>query len=269
MICEKERITHWLNQQLSETEQQQFEAHLAGCKECREELAIAQLVINKIGQIDIPGPAADMEVSFQATLNNYKHAINKKDYSWKDSWSLLYEKLTLRPKYQLAYSFLLLLIGLAAGYIIQNRPKDSGRQEIAALSSEVQEMKQMMMLALLQNTSASERIKAVSYTEEIGTADDQVVNALFATLNEDPNVNVRLVTLEALTKYSSDPLVRQRLVQSILLQESPLMQAALADVMIRLQEKRSIESFKALLKNIEDNNPAKAKIQQTIIKLNA
>jgi len=268
MICEKERITHWLNKQLSETEQQQFETHLAGCKECRDELAIAQLIFNKINQIDVPEPA-DMEVKFQAVLNNYQHAINKKGNAWKDFWSLLYEKLTLRPKYQLAYSFLLLLIGLAAGYIIQNRPKDSGRQEIAALSSEVQEMKQMMMLSLLQNTSASERIKAVSYTEEIGKADNQVVNALFTTLNEDPNVNVRLVTLEALTKYSSDPLVRQGLVQSILLQESPLMQAALADVMIRLQEKRSVESFKALLKNIEVNNPAKTKIQQTIIKLNA
>ncbi len=68
-----------------------------------------------------------------------------------------------------------------------------------------------------------------------------------------PNVNVRLTTLEALTHFARDPVVREGLIQSILQQESPLVQAALADVMLKLQEKRAIQPFKKLLQQKDLN----------------
>jgi hypothetical protein len=88
-----------------------------------------------------------------------------------------------------------------------------------------------------------------------------------ATLNNDPNVNVRLTTLEALTHFARDPVVREGLIQSILQQESPLVQAALADVMLRLQEKRAIPSFKKLLLQKDLNGMVRTKIEETITRL--
>ena len=128
-------------------------------------------------------------------------------------------------------------------------------------------MRQMMMLSLLENPSASERLRAVSYTEEISNVNAQVTDALLRTLNEDPNINVRLVTLEALIKYSGQHKVREELIRSIANQESPIVQSALADIMIRLQEKRSVSAFKHLLENTRNDNPVKPKIEKTITQL--
>ena len=99
-------------------------------------------------------------------------------------------------------------------------------------------------------------------------ADGQVVEALLATLNNDPNVNVRLMTLEALAQVAvRNASVREGLVHSIMEQESPLVQAALADVMLKLQEKRSVQPFRKLLQQKDLNVQIRTKIEQTITKL--
>ncbi|HVS97116.1 MAG TPA: HEAT repeat domain-containing protein [Puia sp.] len=143
------------------------------------------------------------------------------------------------------------------------RPGEESRQ-LQALTAQVHEMREMMMLSLLQNPAASERIRAVSYTSDIRHVDPKIATALLATLNNDPNVNVRLTTLEALTHFARDPRIREGLVQSILQQQSPLVQAALADVMLRLQEKRAVAPFKKLLQQKELNTMVRARIEQTI-----
>ena len=75
-----------------------------------------------------------------------------------------------------------------------------------------------------------------------------MVTALLSTLNNDPNVNVRLATLEALAPLADDPAVRLGLVHSLTRQDSPLVQSALADVMVQLQERRSVKPLRELLR---------------------
>ena len=128
-------------------------------------------------------------------------------------------------------------------------------------------MREMMMLSLLQNPSASERMRGVSYTSNISKVNRKMADALLETLNNDPDVNVRLTTLEALTQFANNPVVREGLVQSIVQQESPLVQAALADVMLKLQEKRSVSPFKKLLQHKDLNGMVRSKIEQTITRL--
>ncbi|WP_431200274.1 HEAT repeat domain-containing protein [Mucilaginibacter sp. P25] len=94
-----------------------------------------------------------------------------------------------------------------------------------------------------------------------------MIDALLATLNNDPNVNVRLSTLDALTHLTGYPEVREGLIKSIVEQDSPLMQLAIADVMLKLQEKRSVKSFKELLKQKGLDNGVRDKIKQTITQL--
>jgi HEAT repeat protein len=75
---------------------------------------------------------------------------------------------------------------------------------------------------------------------------------------------VRLVTLEALSQYANVPAVREGLVQSIVLQESPLVQSAMADVMLKLQEKKAVQPLKKLLQQKDLNKAVRNKIEQTI-----
>jgi HEAT repeat protein len=120
---------------------------------------------------------------------------------------------------------------------------------------------------MLENPSASERIRAVGYTDEMSSASRKVIDALLTTLNQDANVNVRLITLDALARLSANPIVREGLVQSISRQDSPLVQSAIADLMVKLQEKRSVKPLQKLLRKKDLNEMVKTKIEQSIQKL--
>jgi len=61
-----------------------------------------------------------------------------------------------------------------------------------------------------------------------------------------------------------NPLVRQGLVKSIPNQESPILQITLANLMVALQEKASIEPFKQLLKQKQLDTTVKKRIEKSI-----
>jgi hypothetical protein len=149
----------------------------------------------------------------------------------------------------------------------EDKAEAATASQVQALSEQLREMRQMMMLSLLQNPSASERMRAASYVDDSKTISPNILVAFLSTLNNDPNVNVRLTTLDALTQYARNAAVREGLIQSILQQDSPLMQAALADVMLKLQEKRAIPSFKKLLQEKGLNEMVRSKIEQVITRL--
>ena len=268
--CEQyeELFAGWINNELKPAEKDKLEQHLNGCEACREELASMQQLWSMMDEVEVPDPSPKMQTDFRAMLNDFKTAeAGKKQVSpgLKEQLSWL---LQWRQKWPMAYTFAIVLVSFGCGYLFFNLKGGSKQdQQMAALTTQVHELKQTMALALMENPSASERIRGVSYTTEIKHADKEVIEALLATLNNDPNVNVRLSTLEALTHLANHPEVRQGLVQSITTQESPLMQSAIADVMLKLQEKSSVKSFKELLKQKNLDNGVRDKIKETITQL--
>ena len=267
MKCEQneEKFSEWLNGEMSPADRVEFEKHLESCAGCREELASMQQVWDRLGTMETPEPSAHMKVKFQAMLDTYKESVeDKKRGSIAELWNRLWQ---WQPRWPLAYSLAIILIGFGGGYLLFAGKGSKQDQQLQALTSQVHELKQTMMLALLENPSASERIRGVSYTSEIKHADKEVIDALFATLNNDPNVNVRLSTLDALAHLAGHPEVRAGLIKSIAQQDSPLMQSAIADVMLKLQEKRSIKSFRELLKQKDLNPGVRDKNKETITQL--
>jgi len=93
---------------------------------------------------------------------------------------------------------------------------------------------------------------------------DKVTNALFVALNKDDNVNVRLAALEALKPYIKESNVRERLIKSIGVQDSPLVQIALAEFMVSIQERKSVGELKQLLENEGVPKEVKNKISESI-----
>jgi HEAT repeat protein len=271
MKCEQyeELFADWLNNELKPAEKEKLEQHLTGCIACKAELASMQQLWKIMDAVEVPEPSANMQADFRTMLNDFKTAeASKKETSvpiteklgrlwqWKQSWPV-------------AYNFALVLISFGCGYLFFHLSSGGSKQDqqMKDLTAQVHELKQTMMLALLENPSASERMRGVSYTSEIKHADKEVIDALLSTLNNDPNVNVRLTTLDALTHLAGHPEVRQGLVQSITTQDSPLMQSAIADVMLKLQEKSSVKSFKELLKQKNLDHGVRDKIKETITQL--
>jgi HEAT repeat protein len=270
MKCEQyeELFTGWMNNELTPAEREKLEQHLTDCDSCSAELAAMQQIWEIMDDVKAPEPSARMQTDFRAMLNDYKaNEIGRKGLfsSIKDQLSKLWQ---LRQRWPLAYNLAIILISFGCGYLFFHKSKGGEQeQQLKELTSQVHELKQTMMLALLENPSASERIRGVSYTTEIKHADKEVIDALLATLNNDPNVNVRLSTLDALTHLANHPEVREGLVKSITQQDSPLMQSAIADVMLKLQERSSVKSFKELLKQKNLDNGVRDKIKQTITEL--
>jgi predicted anti-sigma-YlaC factor YlaD len=258
--CEeyKNHLADWHMGRLDAAEAAEVEQHLISCADCREALAATGFVLDSINNLQSPEPSVQMKADFRAMLDEFK-AKEKKPVARLSIWTWL-----LQSRLSLGYGLIVLLCIAGAYWFGKSNMQGPPVREMRA---QVHDPKQIMMLAMLDNPLASERLKAVNYTGEMKRVDDTVIAALLATLNNDPNDNVRLSTLEALARLAGNPGVRTGLVQSITKQDSPVIQIAIADVMLKLQEKRSVGSLRELLKQKDLNNEVKDKVKETITKL--
>lgn len=222
-----------------------------------EDLNDLKLLERKIEQLELRSPSVRLDDKFYQMLADEKRAsrgFNFRFGEWFSANSLFS---------QLVYASVIFVAGLALGYLVFRSPA-TGNGEMVALSNEVRSLKEMMMLSLLEKESATDRLKAVSLSQELEESGEAVTNALIKTLNNDENVNVRLAALEALKPYGNQSEVRQALIRSIASQDSPLVQIALADLMASLQEKSSVPEFDKLLQDNRTPGEVKKRIRKSI-----
>lgn len=136
--------------------------------------------------------------------------------------------------------------------------------QIQESKKETEDVRTQLVISLADQTSAARRLEAASEASKLNIATDKVIQALFKMLNEDDNVNVRLAAVNSLSKYVDNPTVREGLVMSIVHQDSPHVQIALAELMVTLKEKESIESIEELLNKPDTNEAVKVKLQESI-----
>ncbi|QHT68593.1 hypothetical protein GXP67_19055 [Rhodocytophaga rosea] len=164
----------------------------------------------------------------------------------------------------IAASICFLIIGFFGGRMSVQPVLTADTHSITELQNDVKEMKQMVMFSMLEKQSASERLKAVSYVKEFTEPDAKVVNALLKTLNEDDNVNVRLAAARALAGLSSVGTARKGLVNSLNKQTDPIVQLALIDIFVELEEKRAVRQMQSLLENQETLDVVKEEAKKGI-----
>jgi hypothetical protein len=226
-------------------------------------LAEYESLLREIDEMKVPEPSAEMDQKFQAMLEEAKRVRFLEDRAPVSRQSPFFEPRSgLLPRLAVALS--LVVVGWFLGYQVTPRPE---RARIDSLASEVREMKKTVMLAMLENSSAAERMKAVYFAQELSGPDEAVLNALVRTVNDDPNVNVRLTAVEALALYADRPKVREALVQAIVRQESPLVQLALAEVMLDLNEKRAVEPICKIIASPLVDYSVKSKLEATVRQL--
>ncbi|HZI23704.1 MAG TPA: HEAT repeat domain-containing protein [Chryseolinea sp.] len=209
---------------------------------------------DEIVSIQTADPSRSLDEKFHQMLSA------EKARSTKSSWRNIFSSIDLMPR--LAFASITLLVGLAVGFLLRSPAKEE--EQIVQLGREISDLKEMMMLSLLEKESATDRLKAVSLTQGMDQVSKHVTGALLQTLNNDENVNVRLAALDALRPYSKDGQIREALVRSIALQKSPLVQVALAELMAELQEKGAINEFEKILKDGETPSDIKKKIRESM-----
>jgi hypothetical protein len=247
MNCERtrERLFEHLEGRLDETTAVAMREHLAGCATCRHEAEELDDVWSMLGRFEDERGSSDMRERFYTMLAAYERGAERPARrtfaEWLQSWW------PEQPVYQAAVAAAMLLIGLWIG----PRVGLGGRaDEIDALRSEMQSMTRAVTLSLLDHQSASERLRAVSYSQQ--TSDDvAVTGALLTTISEDPNVNVRLAALDVLSRMIERPEVRRGLLEAFPRQESPTMQGAMADVLAAMNGSRPKAAIREALEDDE------------------
>ena len=90
---------------------------------------------------------------------------------------------------------------------------------------------------------------------------NEVLTALLNTVKYDSNVNVRLAAVDALHQFADEPIVRQGLIEALRMQDSPLVQIALIDLMVEIRERRAIDVLKRLRREQELNDAVKQRAE--------
>ena len=256
---EKEKlIALWidsLERQLAPSEKKQLEDGLSQYPELQAEIQGEHSMWDKLESVLAPNPSQEMDTRFQEMLVSEKKKIKRRQIHLSiGSW------LELHWKAGLAFG----MIGLVIGYLAF--PKNQS-DEFQTLAGEMQEMKKMMMLTLIEQPQAQERIRAVSMAKEFRSVDDKVIEVLGQTLADDENINVRLAAIESLVSYWDVPKARETLVANISSQSSPIIQSAIADAMLALGEKNAIEALEELVADETTNAAVKEKIEITVDRL--
>lgn len=242
MTCDqvKEHIADYLVGALSRPEAEELDEHFAQCAACKQETAALSETWEMLGLLEQEQeqPSAQMGPRFYQSLEAYRHGLESAapaparhrffDWGWQ-GW---------------AWSAALLVAGLGAGQWLGQR--DRGRHDLAGLQDEVHHMRQLVTLSLLEQQSASERLRGVDYSNRVDQSDTQVLAALLHAVNHDPSVNVRLAAVDALRNFAGNPSVKGTLDQSLVKQESPLVQLALIDFLVDTRDKTAVPSLAAL-----------------------
>jgi hypothetical protein len=153
------------------------------------------------------------------------------------------------PLVQFALAASLLIAGFIAGRALPSRPAPQApaqSNEIAEVRTELRDMRQMLTLSLMQQQSATERLRGVSWTAQIDHPGNEVVSALLDTLLHDPNVNVRLAAVDALRRFSDRDDVRRGTKRAVSDTASPLLQVAVIDFMVDTRDPQAPALFRAL-----------------------
>jgi hypothetical protein len=248
-------ITRFNNRQLTTAEQKELEGLIESGRIDLDAFENLMGLDAKVQMLGVPEPSSDLDDRFYQMLS-----LQKKKARLSLSWAGLFSMEQLAPK--LAFASVTLIIGLALGYFLN--PAPATRNDYQALSDQVTELREMMMLSLLEKESATERLRAVSLTQEMDGVSAKVTAALIKTLNTDENVNVRLAALEALIPYVKDSQVRAALIRSISKQESPLVQVALSELMAQIQEKSSVKELQKIIQSERTPTEVKTRIKESI-----
>lgn len=167
--------------------------------------------------------------------------------------------------YRVAAGFVLLMVGLAIGYKINQSNVEADR--LARLEKELEANRQMMLAMMDNQLSASQRMIGVSVAYEMEKPDDEIVNVLVKTMNEDINTNVRLAALDALGKFSNEEQVRNELIGSLKTQKDPVVQIALIQLLVKMKEKGVLNQLEKITRDAGTMKAVKDEAHAGILKL--
>ena len=282
MNCERirEQLPECLAGKLDKSTRDAVIEHLETCSGCRAELAQLGVVWRALEALAVPEIRPEQErdlrsrfserlAAFQAGLEQGRAEIAAERRPAREAAPAWWTALWARPAWQFAVAVGLLAIGVWGGRYLTGPARESvnDNPEIAQLKGQVESLRQLVTLSMLDQQSPSARLQGVTYAYQMSQPDTQVEQALLHAVNHDGNVNVRLSAVDALQKYAGDPNVRRALADAVPVQDSPLVQVALIDLLVQLNDPNSAPALRALAHNVEADEAVRQRATWAIQRL--
>jgi hypothetical protein len=189
--------------------------------------------------------------------------VNNRVAGWWPRWFS-------QPVAQAGLAAAMLFVGVIVGGL--GRPAAPPSQPAAAdlvdLRRELHDMREMLTLSLMQQQSATERLRGVSGSSQIEQPGTEIVRALLDTLMHDPNVNVRLASVDALRRFASQAVVRQATIEALGETSFPLVQIALIDFMVETKDKSALDALRRLSEDAMANEAVRGRAAWGVQQLN-
>jgi len=249
MKCEEveKLMVDYLDLNLEDNTRKEIEKHLETCERCLDELKDTQEVLNRISKDEMEIPDDSLRINFYHMLHS---EIRKKEDRKVASFSVPVTPWYSSGRYRVAAAVTLLIFGTFIGMFVHTISSGSNAtKEISQLQTEVSDLRKTAMFTMLKEESSSDRLQAVSYAGDIHNADENVINVLVETLNNDKNVNVRMAAAYALSKFASQREVTDSLVKSLSLQTEPILQVTLINILAERKEKSALGPIQKIISN--------------------
>ncbi|HVS98463.1 MAG TPA: zf-HC2 domain-containing protein [Puia sp.] len=264
-------LIDYLDHRLDAASTTRVTQHLGACGDCTREAEELRLLLIAMQNTVQETPPAALRESFdtmlQSELNMQTTAnIIEEFHPAPKTPGRLFALPLSSPVWKVAAAVILLAGGMAIGRNLQpkSQPQALAGVVIDSLRKELREMKEGLMLNMIDDESASQRIKAVSYAEEMTSPDQQVIDVLMNTLNHDKNPNVRLAALYSLARFADRRSVRDSLVNSLATQTEPIIQVVLINLLAEKRETRAIAPIRNIMTNKKTLKEVKDAARQSL-----
>lgn len=234
-------LIDYLDENLDKKIYAEVKLHLENCEKCTRELSHNQKLFKEIDNADVQLPGNELKKAFVDMLEKEKRMEDNSGIS----------KVSLFTKYKMVWQIAAAVLLLFTGYFLGSNKNNisPANDKLTEMHNELTEVKQMMALSLLNNESASQRIKAVNYTEEIQQPDNKIIEALINTLNTDKNSNVRLAAVYSLSRFKNNKTVQEAFIRTLNRQNDPMIQIVIINLLVEIQDVKAVDEIKKLLQN--------------------
>ncbi|MCL6274496.1 HEAT repeat domain-containing protein [Muricauda sp. 2012CJ35-5] len=237
-------IPDYLEGKLSPERRVQFEHCVDYFPECKSELEAYKKLVHNLKK-ENPVPTDRLRANFEEALKleKSKEAKVVPLEPKRNNWATNFLKI--------AASVALLIASYQTGRIMQ---MEKSNQDLAGLLEQSKLDKQMAMLSLMENQSASKRIQGVSFISEFPNPDQEIMAALAERLLQDENDIVRYNAFEALAEFTTTDFVKEVFIKSLKKEKNPSIQIGIIQSLTKIQEKKAIGPMQQLLEQ-EDTQP--------------
>lgn len=245
MDCEEVKINlpEYIDRKLDEATSRAIWKHLESCDSCRALHNELGSFLNYMDSFPAPEVPEGMKEEFAQLVSDLEIPEKRKTRVIPMWLKVAASVVLFFGTYWVGYR-----VGSGKGEIVQNQ-----------LANELQEKNQQVMLASLRDYTGPQKIEAVYSISNSGNVSNELINALVYTMNSDKNTNVRLAAISALSgMMDKNARIKKELIRSLTVQENPLLQISLIQVLTEKGVKEAKEQIETITNSEKTDESVKA-----------